>query len=492
MGEHKKQFLSGVAYTAVSKYAGLVIQLGITGVLSRLLAPEVFGVVAIALVLITFFTTLSDMGLGPAVIQHKDLTQKDIENLFCFSSWSGAILAVLFFGASWWIGAFYDSPSLVSICQVLSLLLLLASMNIVPGALMYRDKRFKFIAVRTMAVQLGTGVLAIVMAYKLPEQHKIYALIVQPLLSTLAIFVVNLAEYPMRLRWTMGLETVRKVFRYSAYQFLFNFINYFSRNLDKLVIGKYLNMSQLGYYEKSYRLMTLPLQNITNVLTPVMHPVFSDMQHDKTLMIKNYQRVVKWLALIGLPLSVVLLFGGREMMLLIFGMQWEPSVRTFQILSLTVGIQIILSSSGSILQAAGDTRTLFISGLTSAITNVGGMLGALVIYNTIEAVAWAMVISFTINFLVCYILIYRVTFRVSMAWFWRQFISPLILSAIILVALWGLSMILPHIDALSEVMNMIFTLGVKCMAAGAIWLVYVQLAGDSDILGRAKSMLRRR
>lgn len=118
----------------------------------------------------------------------------------------------------------------------------------------------------------------------------------------------------------------------------------------------------------------LPLQNITQVITPVMHPIFSDFQNDKGKLLSSYERIVRFLAFIGLPLSVLLFFTAEEVTLIIFGDQWMPSVPVFRILSLSVGIQIILSSSGSIFQAAGDTRSLFVCGVFSSAFNVAGIL----------------------------------------------------------------------------------------------------------------------
>ena len=94
-----------------------------------------------------------------------------------------------------------------------------------------------------------------------------------------------------------------------------------------------MSMSDLGYYEKSYRLMMLPLQNITQVITPVMHPIFSDFQNDKAKLATSYERIIRILSFIGLPLSVLLFFTAEEVTLIIFGDQWMPSVPVFRILS---------------------------------------------------------------------------------------------------------------------------------------------------------------
>lgn len=143
-------------------------------------------------------------------------------------------------------------------------------MNIVPNALLYKQKRFRFIAMRNLCVQGSVGTIAVIAAL---SGAGIYALLINPIVSSIVLFIVNLREHPLRVRWTAGLQPLRTIFAFSAYQFSFNVINYFTRNLDKLLIGKYMGMSPLGFYEKSYRLMMLPLQNITNIISPVMHPI---------------------------------------------------------------------------------------------------------------------------------------------------------------------------------------------------------------------------
>lgn len=367
----KQQLFSGVFYTAIAKYSGIIISLVVAGILARLLSPDDFGIVAIATVIISFFAIFTDMGLSPAIIQNKALTQDDLTNIYSFTFWTGIAVALLFFIASWPISAYYDSPILRTLCQLLSINLFFASVNIVPGALFYKNKEFKFIAIRSFVIQITAGTGAVIAAL---SGAGLYALLITPIVSSILIYIISFHRYPQHLRMTLGLSSIRKIFSYSVYQFLFNVICYFSRNLDKLLIGKHMGMSDLGYYEKSYRLMMLPLQNITQVVTPVMHPIFSDFQDDKMKLATSYERIIRFLAFIGLPLSVLLFFTAEEVTLIIFGNQWLPSVAVFRILALSVGIQIILSSSGSIFQAAGDTRSLFICGLFSSTLNVAGIV----------------------------------------------------------------------------------------------------------------------
>lgn len=318
MSSTKKELLSGVFYTAIAKYSGIIISLVIAGILARLIEPEDFGVVAIATVIISFFGIFSDLGIAPAIIQNKELSENDLSNIFSFTLWLGIGISIIFFLCSWPISHFYQSDTLLSICQLLSLNLFFASANIVPNALLFRGKEFKFIAYRSLTIQIAGGSLAITAALM---GAGLYALIINPILSSILLFLISFRKKPQKLSGTWGIQSMKKILSFSTYQFMFNVINYFSRNLDKLLIGKYMNMVSLGYYEKSYRLMMLPLQNITHVISPVMHPIFADFQNDLSRLSASYNKVVRFLAFIGFPLSVLLWFCSREIILIIFGEQ---------------------------------------------------------------------------------------------------------------------------------------------------------------------------
>jgi polysaccharide biosynthesis protein len=481
MSDTKKELLSGVLYTAISKYSGIIISLVVAGILARLIAPEEFGIVAIATVIIAFFNVFSDLGIAPAIIQNKELSEKDLHHIFTFTIWLGIGISFLFFLSSWPISRFYKQHTLLTICQLLSINLFFAAINIVPNALLYKSKEFKFIAYRSLAIQTIGGCIAIIAAL---SGAGLYALIINPILSSILIFIISFQKKPQKICRGFGLQAMKKIFTFSAYQFLFNVINYFSRNLDKLLIGKYMNMSELGYYEKSYRLMMLPLQNITHVISPVMHPVFSGFQNDLKKLSSSYEKVIRFLAFIGFPLSVLLWFCAREITLIIFGAQWEPSVPVFQILSMSVGIQIILSTSGSIFQAANDTKSLFLCGVFSTIFNIGGLITGLFLFKTLEAVAYCICITFTINFVLCYIWMYKITFKQTMTSFWKQLVSPILMSIILITVLLPINQLCHYLPVLASALIK----GISCML---ISVLYIQLSKEYDIIHLLKSKLHK-
>ncbi len=227
--------------------------------------------------------------------------------------------------------------------------------------------------------------------------------------------------------------------------------------------------------------MMLPLQNITHVITPAMHPVFSELQNDLSKLSGSYLRVIRLLAFIGFPVSVFLWFTSNELIMLIFGNQWGQSVPVFQILSLTVGIQIISSTSGSIFQAANDTKNLFISGLMSAVLIISAMFAGIFIFKTLEAVAWGLFISFLVSFVQCFVLMFKVTFRQKMLPFWKQMGSPLILSIILAILFFIGS---PFLEKASLIISLLLKGMLLLLVSG----LYIQLSREYNLFERIRQL----
>ena len=391
----RKDLKTGFIYTAAAKYSGIIISLVVSAILARLLPPEDFGTIAVAMVFIVFFSIFSDMGISSAIIQKRDLTKDEHDAIFTFTVYVSLILSVGFFASSWLIARIYDTPQLTPICQILSLNILFATITIVPNGLLLREKMFKYIGIRTLSVQFVLAIVSIIAAL---SGAGIYALLINPVGSSILVFFLSYWKFPLHLYKGNCLHAIRKIASYSAYTFGFSLINYFTRNLDKLMIGKVFGMSPLGYYEKSYRLMLLPVQNLTHVITPVLHPALADYQNDLKNQTYKYLRLIRILAIIGFPISAYLYFSARELILLIFGNQWEPAVPVFKILALTVGLQICGSTSGSFYQAANKTKGLFYLGTANTIVNVSGLLIGIYVLKSIEGVAWMWVATMFIGF----------------------------------------------------------------------------------------------
>lgn len=429
----RKSLTTGIAYTAITRYSGIIISIGIGAVLARILTPEEFGVVALVTVFISFFNILSNVGIGPAIIQNKELTEKDVQSIFLFSILLGFVLALLFYLSSTVIASFYDNMELIHLVRLLSLTVLFSAFKIVPNALLLKKLKFKQVGVATIIVQMLSGIAAIIFAYK---GFSYYALVYKSIFDGFFTFLIFYWLSPIKLKFEFQKSSINKIMRFSTFQFFFNFINYFSRNTDNLLIGKFISPIALGFYDKSYQLMMMPVQNLTHVITPVLHPVLSAFQNDKNKIHIAYIKVVKLLATIGFPLSVFLYFSAHEIISILYGSQWEQSVPIFKILALTVGIQMVLSSSGAIFQAVNRTDLLFYSGSLSAIFMVSGICYGIFVGKSLETVGYGLIGAFIINFFQGFYMLIKIALDSSFLQFLKIFWFPLFISAGIGAGLW--------------------------------------------------------
>jgi PST family polysaccharide transporter len=390
---------------AIAKYSNVIIQLIINSILARILTPNEFGIVAIVMVFISFFNLLADMGIGTGIIQNKELTNKNISDIFLFTLFSGIFVSLIFFLISPIIAIFYNDVIYIKIGRIISISLFFNILNIVPNSLMLKEKRFKTIGVTTITVNTIVGVITIVAAI---NGASYYSLIINSIVTSMLLFLINFKNCKIKLYFNYNSKSLNIIKNYSMYQFGFNFINYFSRNLDNILIGKFIGKNSLGFYDKAYKLMLYPLQNLTFVITPVLHPILSEYQNENEIVYTYFIKVFKLLSLIGIYIGVVCFFCSREIVLILYGEMWELTIPLFKILSISIWIQMITSCSGAIFQATGKTKELFKCGvITSFITICNIFIG--VSTKNLNYVSIGVVLAYFINFNVAfYILMHNV------------------------------------------------------------------------------------
>lgn len=480
MSSIKKELTSGVAYNAIAKYSGMAIQLCITAILARLLTPQDYGVIAIATIFINFFNLLGDVGIGPAIIQNQSLDKNDYKNIFSYTVYTGLSLSFIFFLCSWPIASYYEEEQLVPVCQCLSVLILFFCFTIVPQNLLYKAKKFKLISLSNLAIHTLTGLLAIGAAYL---GWGVYSLILQTTLAALFTFILYYSHTRIHFTFYPKWYSLKKIWLFSIYQFLFNIINFFGRNMDKMLIGRALGMKPLGFYEKSYRLMMLPLQNITFVINPVLLPVFSSLQTDVKELTDKYFKMLKMLSYISFPISAILFVCGEELILSFFGDQWGEAVGTFRILALTVGMQVLTSTTGSVFQAIGQTKQMFFAGLCGAFFMITSFLITLNIWGTIESVAWGYFVAQILNTIQCFYLILR-SLRYSSRRLLKDLYKPVLISVVMIALLF-------FVTKLIFVPNIYLRLAIYGSISLIIAFIFIQLFSDYNLIGLIKQQLKK-
>lgn len=376
-----------------SKYASIALQLLVTAMLSRLLSPADFGLISIVSVFTSFFTLFSDLGIGTAVVQYQDLSDDDCSGLFCFSIILSFLLCGLFIFAAYPISSFYGDERLFSLCIAVCPSLLFSSLNMVPNGLMLKKRRFRVIGIRLITTTALSGLVAIVFAM---SGFAYYALALQTVVNQFLIFIWNYLSNPiLSLNWHF-IKPLKRVYSYSLYQFGFSFINYFSRNMDNLVIGRVFGSVGLGYYDKAYKLTTYPLNSISSVLASVVQPYMASHQDDRNIIFNAWLKITRLLSMVAIYISVIFFTCSGEIIELFYGSQWGSSVPLFSILSVTVYFQMLGNPTGAFFQSLGRTDLMFKAGCVNTCLTMLGLCGG-VVCGTLSSVSVGIALAFSLH-----------------------------------------------------------------------------------------------
>lgn len=363
--------IKAAVWSAFGVYANRVVTLVVAAILSRLLSPEDFGTIAVVTVISSFMNIFADAGIGSAVVQFRDLKLRDHQSLFSLSLVLGLGLAGLLALSSPFVAVFFNNLDLQNVIAVMALALPFSTIGIVPLGLLQREMRFRDVAVVNVVAAFVAGLVGITLAL---TGWGYWALALQALtnsfLSSVAFLgLARLAPVP---RWDF--EVIRKILGYSGNLTLFSIVNYWARNLDNLLVGKFIGTASLGFYNRAYQLMMLPLSMLTSVVVPVLHSAMADKQGDISAMYSGYQKVVKLIALISIPGMSFAVIMSPELIRVVWGSQWDETIPIFAILGLNGLFQPIMSTTGTVFLARNKSHWLFRCGLVSTALYCAGIV----------------------------------------------------------------------------------------------------------------------
>lgn len=478
----KRQAVSSFKWSALSQSGRQVMQLVTTAVLARLLSPADFGLMGMATVAVGFAGLFRDLGTASALIQRRELPEGLLRGLF----WVNAAFGLLATGAlcllAPLIALFYHEPRVTPLLQLLSLAFFCSGLGVVQQALLERRLGFGRLArVELIAVLAGAAV-GIGAAF---AGYGVWSLVWQALasavVSTVQLWTTSGWRPGFRCRW-QELKEVRQVAGYSLNLTGYNVFNYFARNADYLLIGRYLGAVDLGYYTLAYRLMLYPLQNVTAVFGRVLFPVFARLQDDNARLRAAFLKAAAGIALLTFPLMFGLLALAGPFVLAVFGPNWLPVVPLLQILASVGMVQSVVALVGPVYQAKGRTDLMFRWGLASGTFFI--LFFVLGLKWGILGVAGAYATAFVLLFYPALAIPFRLIglrVRELLSVLWR----PLVASALMLGVLMGGETFLPEKTGSTVVLF----LGVLI---GAALYVAATLAFNRTQLYQAVELFRQR
>lgn len=402
---------------AISKYATVIVNLLANAILARILTPKDYGVVAIITLFSTFFSVFSDMGIGSAVIQDKTLTKQENIDIFSWTVYLGIAIASIFAIFSFVISDFYNNKVYIPLGFILSIAIFFNTLNMVPTAILMKDKHFIYVGVRNIIAAIFNFLVTLILGL---NGFKAYSIVWGNVVNAVILFFLNIIGSKLQFKILPRWNSIKKIFGFSMYQFFYSIVNYFSRNLDNLLTGKFLGDEALGYYDKAYKLMLYPINNFTQVINPVIHPILSEHKDNKEYIYQKYIQIVEILTLVGVYVSVICFFCAGEIIHILYGKQWDLSIQCFQILSLTICAQMVSSSVGAIYQSLDNTKMMFYSGLSYMAETVICIVGSLQ-FKSIIALSYGVMIALFLKFIIEFYFLIKQCFNYSLLSFYKIF-----------------------------------------------------------------------
>lgn len=353
---HKSDTISGIKWNILSQLLNQGVTFVVAIILMRLVKPKEFGLLGMVTVFSGFLSVFKDFGLGSSLVHKREIDELDKHTLFWAILLFGSLLTGLFALLGKPLAAFYGEPRLVGITTALSFVFVVESTGSLQLSLLQKGLHFKKIFSASISGVVASGIIATYMAY---SGFGVWALVVQQLVNVTVVSVVLwiASDYFPAARFSM--ERLRGHLDYSLSLVGNNSLNYWARNADNFLIGKFLGAEPLGFYSRAYSIMMIPVGRISGTIGSVMFPSFSIIQNETERIKYIYLKMSRVIAFVTFPLMGTLIVIADPFVRVVLGPKWLPMVPVLRVLAIIGSIQSIGTLVGTIFLSQGATKLAF-------------------------------------------------------------------------------------------------------------------------------------
>ena len=362
----KQRSVRGGAVTIAAQVGKFVLKFGSTIVLARLLIPEDYGLIGMATVVVGFVEYFKDLGLSAATIQRQQINHQQVSTLFWINLAIGCLVAVTVALLAPAIATFYQEPRLKAVTCALAINFIFGGLTVQHQALLRRQMQFSSLA-KIEIIAMAVGVVAAIITASLGWGY--WALVVM----LMATSMTNAIGVWIACSWRPGLPKrncgVGSMLAYGGNLTGFGLVNYFSRNLDNILIGRVWGSGQLGLYAQAYKLLLLPIQQINNPINSVALPTLASLQTEPQKYSRYYYKAILLITTLGMPIVAFMFATADQLILLILGKQWLGAVPIFKYLMPAAFVGTFNVAAGWVYQSLGRTDRQFRIGIFMATIN---------------------------------------------------------------------------------------------------------------------------
>jgi PST family polysaccharide transporter len=346
----------GGAVAITTQALKFFITIGATSVMARLLTPQDYGLIGMVAFVTGFVSTYKDLGLSAATIQKPEISFDQISTLFWVNmalSVGITLFTVLLAPLVAW---FYGEPRLTWITIFTASGFLISGLAVQHEALLRRQMRYFALATNGLLSLIVGYIAGIFMAWK---GFSYWALVGSQLAVVSTSTAITWAVCRWKPGWPKRGTGVRSMIRFGGNLTGFATINFFARNLDNLLIGRFWGAQQLGLYSRAYQLMMLPIDQINEPITSVAVPSLSRLLDSPEDYRRAYLRMLEKIAFLTMPAVALMIATSDWIVAIVLGAQWREVGTLLGILGVAALIQPIANTTGWLFVTQGRTNDMF-------------------------------------------------------------------------------------------------------------------------------------
>lgn len=323
-------------------------------ILSRLLTPNDFGIVAAAFLVINLSFILTEFGVGPSIIYHQKENPIQINSVIIFSIVMGLITNVTIYLSSTVISRFFKIPELDIALKLLSFLFVFKSISAITESLLIKRLEFKRITIiKLVSYTIGYTFFSIILAYL---DFAFWSIFLGFALTIILETILFIYYSKIKIISKFSLSRLKELFSYGSAFSVNKILANIALQSDNFVIAKTLGTISLGLYTRAYQIFTLPINIIGQSLSKVLFSSFSRIKNDKLTITSLYKNMVFIVSVFSGPITLFLFFSANDIVEVVLGNQWLKLVPALKVLALSFYFRLGYKLADPLINAFGNIK----------------------------------------------------------------------------------------------------------------------------------------
>lgn len=349
----KSQVISGLKWSFMAKFLTQIFSWVSTFMVIRILSPDDYGIVAIAMVFFSFILMFTNNGLVSALVRNKNVDKKPASQIFSLSLAINIVACALLFYFSDMLALWYENPALGDVLKVIALVNPINSFIVVPQAKMQLGMQFKRKSI-IEGISGGVGATSALVLALMGFEY--WALIVSNLLIVLSkaiLFnVFAKTAYSLTTKWKEGIA----LFKFAMHLQLGGFVWFVYNRADMIIVGRLLGVSQAGVYNVACDIASLPMSKINAIMNEVAFSAFSKSSDDRAASDGYLSKALRLMGAVSFPVFYGISAVSNELVSVVLGDKWISAAPIISILCLIMPFRMLNSVMGNYAIGMGETK----------------------------------------------------------------------------------------------------------------------------------------